>query len=143
MTLHHWRATYRGVVVALLPPGAARKVLSAQVRAVATGAAVEGERIDPGAWWRGDSLPPLHLWKELVLAAGLGLRWADLSGDWQAERKARRDRRAGGRVLTRADVLATWGLPAREAGEQLGVRRQAVEAARKRWPYQEVSDDRS
>lgn len=133
MTPDCWRATYRGVVACLLPSGAARKALSAQVRAIATEAAA-GERIDPAAWWQGDVLPPLHLWKELAIRAGLELRWGDLSAAWQAEKARRKARKAGGRVLTRADVLATWGLPAKEAGRQLGVSRQAVEAARKRWP---------
>ena len=129
-----WTATYRGVATAILP-GAASRALAAQVRSVALAAGCAAPQ--PAKWWSGLLMPPLLVWKALVVAAGLGLRWADLSGDWQAEKAARRARtlRAKrGRVLTREEVDRTRGKTAKDAGVELGCTRQAVEAARKRWP---------
>ena len=129
-----WLDTYRAVATAILP-GAASRALAAQVRIVAFAAGCEAPQ--PSRWWAGLSMPPLPVWRALALAAGMELRWHDLSGEWQAEHEARRARTVRakrGRVLTEHEIRGTWALPARQAAAELGCTRQAVEAARKRWP---------
>ncbi len=131
-----WPDLVRTVAIRALDSEAARPArLGSIADALQWAAEAVGERITgttAGRQATGLRMPSRAAWEALCKAAGM-----EGGAAWQAERDARRARQshaARRRPLTEEEIRGTWALPAKEAARSLDCSRQAVEAARRRWP---------